>query len=224
MLELKNIDYEYKNNDNQILVDVNYIFNTGTFYTILGPSGSGKTTLLSLLGGLDYPTSGSLFLENQEFKKIGHSNLRRHHISFVFQSYNLLNYLTAIENVVLPMDIAKINNGKKADIAKKFLNELGLNEHEMNRKVKHLSGGQQQRVCIARALSCDANYILADEPTGNLDRKTAEGIITIFKDLAHERNKCIIMVTHDHEIIKQSDITLSLYDGKLILNQERINL
>ncbi|WP_242844341.1 ABC transporter ATP-binding protein [Candidatus Soleaferrea massiliensis] len=216
-MELKHVSFQYKNNDRQILDDISITFENGTFYSIFGPSGSGKTTLLSLLGGLDVPSTGEILIDGKGYGQIGYTKLRRHEVSFVFQSYHLLPYMTALENVILPMSISKSHREDRKEYAKKLLFDLGLQEDEIHRKTKHLSGGQQQRVSIARALSCDARYILADEPTGNLDRKTAEGIVDIFGALAHEHGRCVIVVTHSQEVRDASDVALRLYDRSLTM-------
>ena len=180
-------------------------FEKGKFYTILGVSGSGKSTLLSLLAGLDEPKSGAVLYNNEDIKIKGYEKHRKNNISLIFQNYNLIDYLTPIENVRL------VNKKASEDI----LLNLGLDKSQINRNVKKLSGGQQQRVAIARALASEAPIILADEPTGNLDSDTAGEIIEILKRLAKERNKCVIVVTHSKEVANSADIILELSDKKL---------
>lgn len=210
MLEIKNVSYNYKGNaDKDILKDVNYSFEPGVFYSILGTSGSGKTTLLSLLAGLDSPVSGVIEVDGKDIKEEGYQHHRRSNISLIFQSYNLIEYLTPLENIKL------VNKNPDA-----ILQSVGLTEDECNRNVKQLSGGQQQRVAIARALTSNAEIILADEPTGNLDTKTANSIIKLLKDTARQENKCVIVVTHSNYLARQSDVTLVLEKGKL---NERYN-
>lgn len=216
MLELKNISFNYKKSEKKILDDINYSFAPGMLYAVYGPSGSGKTTLLSLLGGLDKPGEGELFMDGNSYSQIGYSALRRSCVAFVFQSYQLMGYMTALENVLLAMDIGGGSPKKeRRELALSTLKDLGLADDEINRKVKKLSGGQQQRVGIARALAGNAPYILADEPTGNLDRETAMGIMEIFGRLSHKQQKCVIMVTHSPEMKAHCDICLELIDGKL---------
>ena len=173
MLELKDVTYSYQNKSEAIFSKVNYRFEKGKFYSIIGQSGAGKTTLLSLLAGLDYPKKGQVLFNGENIKKKSSSYHRRHHVALVFQNYNLIDYLTPLENVRL------VN--KNAD--KKILSELGLDEKQINRNVLQLSGGQQQRVAIARALVSEAPIILADKPTGNLDDETAKDIIAILKKI-----------------------------------------
>ena len=178
---------------------------TGKLYAILGPSGSGKTTLLSLLGGLDVPTQGGVLFDGEDITAKGLEHHRRNNISLIFQSYNLIDYMTPVENVRLT---AKLD-------AAPILERLGLEQDEITRNVLKLSGGQQQRVAIARALASDAPVILADEPTGNLDADTAEEITAILKESAHTFGKCVVVVTHDREVAKQADVVLEIKRGHL---------
>ncbi len=218
MLNVQNVSFTYKNKMNQstvhVLEDVNVSFEPGKFYTIFGPSGSGKTTFLALLGGLDKPDSGNITVSGIDIKEIGFSRLRKEIVSYVFQNYYLFPYMNAIENVVMAMNEKlsyKENSGKAINI----LQSLSIMTDEMERKVKRLSGGQQQRVAIARCLASGAEYILADEPTGNLDNKTASTIVELFKDLAKKQNKCVIVVTHSDMIKSNSDISYRLCDKKI---------
>lgn len=217
MLSLINVSYKYKNkNKTELFVLENRTmeFKPGVFYTIYGASGSGKTTCLSLLGGLDTPTKGTVCLDGVDIKKIGYNNLRKKYVSYVFQDFHLFSYMTAIENVMLAIDISgNIKDKKRAkEKAISLLHSLGLTEPDINRVVTKLSGGQQQRVSIARALATDAPYILADEPTGNLDKENTQNIVDIFKRLVNDQGKCIIAVTHSEYIKQQSDICFSLED------------
>ena len=205
ILEIKNVTYNYSNSKEKILLSVNQKFELGQFYAIIGKSGAGKSTLLSLLAGLDKPQKGQILFNGNDIEKDGYSNHRKNNISLVFQNYNLIDYLTPIENVRL------VNKNASETI----LFELGLDKSQINRNVMKLSGGQQQRVAIARALVSEAPVILADEPTGNLDVDTASEIIEILKKLAKERNKCVIVVTHSKEVANSADIVLELRDRKL---------
>lgn len=206
MLELRDVSYYYKSQKNKNILDhISYEFKKGTMYAILGSSGSGKTTLLSLLAGLDVPVDGKITVSGREIQK-GSLNLhRKNNVSLIFQNYNLIDYLTPVENVKL---------GGKAD-AEELLAQMGIDDAQRKRNVMQLSGGQQQRVAIARALASKAPILLADEPTGNLDEDTASEIISIFKELAHEKEKCVIVVTHSRELAGQADITLRLKKGKI---------
>ena len=203
-LELKNVSYAYEKSK-AVLQNVSAELETGKMYAILGPSGSGKTTLLSLLGGLDVPTQGSILFDGEDITAKGLEHHRRNHISLIFQSYNLIDYMTPVENVRLT---AKLDDTP-------ILKRLGLTKDETRRNVLKLSGGQQQRVAIARALASDAPIILADEPTGNLDADTAEEITAILKESAHTFGKCVVVVTHSGEVAKQADVVLEIKRGHL---------
>lgn len=205
ILEIKNVTYNYSNSSELVLSKVNQKFEIGKFYAIIGKSGAGKSTLLSLLAGLDKPKKGQILFKGNDIEKDGYSNHRKNNISLVFQNYNLIDYLTPLENVRL------VNKNASETI----LFELGLDKSQINRNVMRLSGGQQQRVAIARALVSEAPIILADEPTGNLDVDTAGEIIEILKKLAKERNKCVIVVTHSKEVANSADIILELRERKL---------
>ena len=205
LLQLQDLTYRYKNTAEAVLYQINYNFEPGKFYSIIGESGAGKSTLLSLLAGLDSPVEGSILFQGEDIRKKGYSYHRMHHISLVFQNYNLIDYLSPLENIRL------VN--KKA--SKDTLLELGLDESQIKRNVLQLSGGQQQRVAIARSLVSEAPVILADEPTGNLDPKTAGDIVELLKSLAKKTGKCVIVVTHSKEVAQASDITLELKDKKL---------
>ena len=203
-LELKNVSYSYEKGK-AVLQNVSASLETGKMYAILGPSGSGKTTLLSLLGGLDVPTQGGVLFDGEDITAKGLEHHRRNHISLIFQSYNLIDYMTPVENVRLT---AKLD-------AAPILERLGLEQDEITRNVLKLSGGQQQRVAIARALASDALVILADEPTGNLDADTAEEITAILKESAHAFGKCVVVMTHSGEVAKQADVVLEIKRGHL---------
>lgn len=203
-LELKNISHSYEKGK-AVLLNVSIKLETGKLYAIIGPSGSGKTTLLSLLGGLDAPTEGAVLFDGEDIKVKGLEYHRRNHISMIFQSYNLIDYMTPIENVQLTA---------KQEAAP-VLERLGLKKDEISRNVLKLSGGQQQRVAIARALASDTPVILADEPTGNLDADTAGEITAVLKESAHAFGKCVVVVTHDLEVAKQADMVLEIKRGHL---------
>ena len=205
VLEMNNIRYSYDNKRN-VLNCINMALDEGKMYAILGQSGCGKTTLLSLLGGLDSPADGQVLYDGQDIEKLGLANHRKNNVAFIFQSYNLIDYLTPKENVALTAKLSP----------QPILERVGLTEEECKRNVLKLSGGQQQRVAIARALASDTKVILADEPTGNLDEDTAAEIISILKECAHEMNKCVIIVTHSNDLAKQADTIFRLKKGKLI--------
>ena len=213
MLELKDVSYYYKSQKDKTILDhISYEFKKGVMYAILGSSGSGKTTLLSLLAGLDVPVGGTVCVAGEDILQKGLNAHRKDNISLVFQNYNLIDYLTPIENVKL---------GGKAN-AEELLAQRGIDEAQRKRNVMQLSGGQQQRVAIARALASKAPILLADEPTGNLDEDTANEIIDIFSELAHGKNKCVIMVTHSKELAQRADVILTLKRGSFVGTEEKI--
>ncbi len=207
ILKLENVSYRYNDapKDEYVLKNITYEFELGKIYAIKGASGSGKTTLLSLISGLEKCREGNILYEDQNLKKINLDKFRNTNIGIVFQSYNLLPHLTALENVIMSMDISHIKVKNKKDYALEMLNKVGIDNQKAKRRILRLSGGEQQRVAIARSLSYNPSIILADEPTGNLDKATENEILKIFKDLARNENKCIIIVTHSENVAKQTD-------------------
>ena len=202
ILSLQNISFSY--DKTPVLRDISYEFEKGKMYCIIGKSGAGKTTLLSLLSGLAKPTSGDIIYDGKSISKIDKYTFRSRYIGVVFQSFNLITKYTALENVILSMDVSgcKIKDKKKKAI--ELLDSVGLDDDEANRRVLKLSGGQQQRVAIARALSYNPDIILADEPTGNLDRDTQKEIMDIFRELTNQ-GKCVILVSHSPDVAEMCD-------------------
>lgn len=207
LLSLQNISFSY--DKTPVLKDISYDFEKGKMYCIIGKSGAGKTTLLSLLSGLAKPTAGDIIYDGKSIAKIDKYTFRSRYIGVVFQSFNLITKYTALENVILSMDVsgAKIKDKKQKALV--LLDSVGLDEDEANRRVLKLSGGQQQRVAIARALSYDPDIILADEPTGNLDRDTQKEIMEIFRELANQ-GKCVILVSHSPDVADMCDARYEL--------------
>ena len=205
IMEIQKVRYSYDNKRN-VLNSISTSLDEGKMYAILGASGCGKTTLLSLLGGLDSPLDGQILYDGQDIEKIGLASHRKDNVAFIFQSYNLIDYLTPKENVALTAKLPP----------QPILERVGLTEEESKRNVLKLSGGQQQRVAIVRALASDAKVILVDEPTGNLDEDTAAEIISILKECAHQMEKCVVIVTHSNDLAKQADTIFRLKKGKLI--------
>ena len=205
VLELKNVSFRYSKDSRRVLNDLSYSFEEGKLYAIVGHSGAGKTTLLSLLSGLAVPEKGEVLMRGENIANLDRYHYRSHDIGVIFQSFNLLPKYTALENVLLSMDIAKAHYDDKKQYAMDLLKKVALDEEEANRRILKLSGGQQQRVAIARALSYDPKIILADEPTGNLDQETQKEIMDIFLDLAHKENRCVIIVTHSPQAAKAAD-------------------
>lgn len=222
ILELKKVSYRYSDAepDDYVFKNINYTFENGKVYAIKGKSGSGKTTLLSLISGLERCTEGQILYDGKDLKNMNLDEYRNTHIGIVFQSYNLLPYLTALENIILSMDISKQKIEKPKEKALELMKKVGLKENYANRKILRLSGGEQQRIAIARSLAYDAKVIVADEPTGNLDKETENEIIKILNNLARKENKCIIIVTHSDNVCSQADI---IYDLKKDTNEKDKN-
>lgn len=206
-LEIKELSYRYPDakKDEYVLKDLNMSFDKGKIYAIKGKSGSGKTTLLSLISGLEKKYSGEILYQDKLLKKMDLDKYRNTDIGIVFQSYNLLPQFTAEENIILSMDINNLKNVNKKDKVLELMKSVGLDEKLAKRRVLKLSGGEQQRIAIARSLSYNPNIILADEPTGNLDKDTEDEIMKIFIDLAHKENKCVIIVTHSKNVSDKVD-------------------
>ncbi|MFQ4966404.1 multidrug ABC transporter ATP-binding protein [Clostridioides difficile] len=214
VLEIQDLKYSYDNKKN-VLNGINTQMELGKIYVILGTSGCGKTTLLSLLGGLDSASKGKILFNGKDIAEKGLENHRRNHVSFIFQAYNLIDYMTPLENVKLTSKVPP----------EPILEKMGLTKEEMKRNVLQLSGGQQQRVAIARALASEAPIILADEPTGNLDEDTAMSIMRILEESVHHLNKCAIIVTHSNEVAKRADVVFQLKRGTLqIIDTSKKNL
>lgn len=210
ILRVENLHYAYKDGDRErtILEDINYEFEAGRFYAILGESGSGKTTFISLIAALDDANSGTILYKEENIKTMGYSLYRRKDVGIIFQDYNLIPYMTGIQNILTAMAISGEKEDKKRALF--LLNDVGINEEVASRRVTTMSGGEKQRVAIARALVGNKEIIIADEPTGNLDAKTSQTIIDIFVKLAHEYQKCVIVVTHSQDVAAKSDIQLYL--------------
>ncbi len=215
ILQFKNVNYSYSK-DNLILKDIDVSFEKGKFYTIVGQSGSGKTTFISLACGLDKQDSGDIIYKGEKLKSIGLEKFRNQHVSIIFQGYNLLNYMTALENVTSAMSIKNITTENNKQFALDMLQKVGIDNDKAKQKTLTLSGGQQQRVAIARALCCQTDLIIADEPTGNLDENTSNEIIDIFKDIVKNEGKTILMVTHNKEIAMESDEVYLVKNKNLI--------
>jgi putative ABC transport system ATP-binding protein len=210
ILKLENISYKYSDGNKFVLKDINYEFEKGKSYAIKGKSGSGKTTLLSIISGLEKPTEGKVIYDDKDLNKIDLDKYRNKSIGIIFQSYNLLPHLNALENIELSMDVSNLKIKDKRKKAIELLKKVGLDEETGNRRVLKLSGGEQQRVAIARSLSYNPDIILADEPTGNLDNETENEIMDIFNDLAKKENKCIIIVTHSKNVSDKVDKVFEL--------------
>ena len=218
VLTAKEVIYEYRNSYQTVRAvnGVSCEFHQGQVYAIVGSSGSGKTTFLSLLAGLDVPTSGSIALDGQSTAELDRDEYRLNHVSVIYQNFNLFQHLTVLENAAYPLYVRKVG-GKEADaVARGKLLQVGLKEDQFKRLPNMLSGGEQQRVAIARALASGSEIILADEPTGNLDSTNSRNIVEILHRLAHENDRCVIIVTHDPAVAEAADVVLMMKDGKIV--------
>jgi putative ABC transport system ATP-binding protein len=221
MLEVKDVTKSFRSGDGTVTA-VNGVTMTvadGEFVAVAGRSGSGKTTLMSLVGALEPPTSGMIFVDGQDITQLGPAELvhyRGRKIGFVFQSYNLVPNLTATENVMLPMEFIGVGKAERKARAAQLLEQVELTGARQQRKPGRLSGGEQQRVAIARALANKPSIILADEPAGNLDRQTSTTIIELLRGLSRSEGTTVIVVTHDAAVADQADRVLRLEDGRLL--------
>ncbi len=219
-LKVKNLTktFQAPGGDVHAIDNISFSVKTGEFASIIGKSGSGKSTLLSLLGALDVPSSGEIHVDKEDITKLSGNKqtaYRAHKIGFVFQHYNLIPNLTALENVMLALEFGGVSARERADRAQQLLEEVGISEDQQQRKPGRLSGGQQQRVSIARALANSPSVILADEPTGNLDSATGKMIFDLLHNLSRSQNTTILAVTHDLDIAGKTDRTFTLSDGRL---------
>ena len=208
LLRVENVCYTYDKKRN-VLSNLSYEFEPGTIYAIVGKSGAGKTTLLSLLSGLAEPTAGKIYYQDEDIAKLNKYDYRSKYVGVIFQNFNLLSKLTAVENILLSMDIAGMKMKHRKESAYGLLEKVGLDRDEADRRILKLSGGQQQRVAIARALSYNPDILLADEPTGNLDSETQDEIMSIFRELADE-GKCVIIVTHSQKVADMADFVYEI--------------
>jgi putative ABC transport system ATP-binding protein len=220
LIQVRGLDKTYRRGGEEILVlqRLNLDVDKGDFVAFMGPSGSGKTTLLNLLGGLDVPTHGSITVAGDEITNMSSSKLtewRARHVGFIFQMYNLIPVLTAFQNVELPLLLTKLSKSDRRKHVETALSVVGLAER-MNHYPRQLSGGQEQRVAIARAIVSDPTFLLCDEPTGDLDRKSADEIMLLIEELVGKYNKTILMVTHDPLVAARAHTTLHLEKGLLV--------
>ena len=216
ILTLNNVSYQYDDGKKNVLQKLNAEFQKGKLYAIMGKSGAGKSTLLSLISGLDLCTDGTIEFDGRDMRELDRDQYRARSIGVIFQGYNLLTNAMALENVILSMNISGVKSTHKKDDALALLSKVGIDEETARRPVLKLSGGEQQRVGIARALSHQPEIVIADEPTGNLDGETEENIMNIFRTLAHEENKCVIVVTHSKSVLQYADEIWGLNQGRLM--------
>lgn len=215
LLSLNNITYTYEGTKKSVLNGIQIDFDKGKLYVLMGKSGAGKSTLLSLLSGLDVPTQGEIMYMNKCLSEMNRDDYRAKEIGVIFQGYNLLTNATALENIVLSINISGTKTSNKKALAYELLQKVGIDRETADRKVLKLSGGEQQRVGIARAISHEPSIIIADEPTGNLDAETEAAIMQILATFVHEQNKCVIIVTHSKKISSYADEVWELQKGKI---------
>lgn len=224
IIEVKNLYKYYKVGTQYVraLDGIDFSINKGEFCAIIGPSGSGKSTLLNMLAGLEKPSKGEIIIAKKHIEKLDENRLvafRRAHIGFIFQSYNLLQTMNALDNVAMPLMFRGVPKKKRLEIAAKYLKLVGL-EKQMKQKGNAMSGGQQQRVGIARALAMNPKIIFADEPTGNLDTKTSAEVLELMQKIVREEGQTLIMVTHDTEIAGFADRRIHIVDGRIYNKEE----
>lgn len=215
MLKLENVTYRYAKGGPAVLDNISCEFSAGRLNAVTGPSGSGKTTLLSIIAGMDKPTEGDVLINGESLKTLDLDRYRRENVAMIFQAFHLFPLLTAIENVCLPMELNGTATKEATVRAAELLETLGISPEMHGRYPSNLSGGEQQRVAIARSLASGARLLLADEPTGNLDQANSNNIIAILKQLAHERDYCVIIVTHDMDAAAEADVLFKMRDGLL---------
>ena len=217
IIQLENISFQYESKK-KVLGNINYAFEEGKIYAVTGRSGAGKTTLLSLLSGLASPTGGAIYYKNQDIEGMNKYDYRAKIVGVVFQSFNLIHNLTAAENIVLSMDVAGMQGSEKEkkEQAYALLEKVGIDRDEADRRVLKLSGGQQQRVAIGRAIINRPSIILADEPTGNLDKRNCEEVINMMFEAVRDRNETLVIVTHEMDIAAMADRIIHLEDGTIV--------
>ena len=220
-LTLSNVTYQYEGTNKQVLRGIDAAFEQCKVYSIVGKSGAGKSTLLSLICGLDVTTGGSILCGDVDLKNLNRDRYRAQNVGVVFQGYNLLTNATAVQNIVLSMNISKSPEKDKKGYAYTLLEKMGIDRETADRKILKLSGGEQQRVGIARALAHNPSILIADEPTGNLDKDTEKDILIIFESLAHDENRCVIIVTHSRKVTSIADVVYGIADGRLNIIKEK---
>ena len=222
-IKAESVSYSYQNKYQTVeaVNDVTCTFETGKMYVITGESGSGKSTFLSLLAGLDIPKNGTITVDGEDLSRIDRDAYRREKVAVIYQAFHLFPLLTALENVMYPLEIQGVARKEARERAKEYLREVGIDEKKFGKYPRMMSGGEQQRTAVARAMASGGRIILADEPTGNLDTENEEKIVELLISLAHDRDFTVIMVTHNRQIADRADVRLVMKDGRMKVSSER---
>ena len=222
-IKVESVSYSYQNKYQTVeaVKDVTCTFETGKMYVITGESGSGKSTFLSLLAGLDIPKNGTITVDGEDLSRIDRDAYRREKVAVIYQAFHLFPLLTALENVMYPLEIQGVARKEARERAKEYLREVGIDEKKFGKYPRMMSGGEQQRTAVARAMASGGRIILADEPTGNLDTENEEKIVELLISLAHDRDFTVIMVTHNRQIADRADVRLVMKDGRMQVLSER---
>ena len=222
-IKAESVSYSYQNKYQTVeaVKDVTCTFETGKMYVITGESGSGKSTFLSLLAGLDIPKNGTITVDGEDLSRIDRDAYRREKVAVIYQAFHLFPLLTALENVMYPLEIQGVARKEARERAKEYLREVGIDEKKFGKYPRMMSGGEQQRTAVARAMASGGRIILADEPTGNLDTENEEKIVELLISLAHDRGFTVVMVTHNRQIADRADVSLVMKDGRMQVLSER---
>lgn len=222
-IKVESVSYSYQNKYQTVeaVKDVTCTFETGKMYVITGESGSGKSTFLSLLAGLDIPKSGTITVDGEDLSRIDRDAYRREKVAVIYQAFHLFPLLTALENVMYPLEIQGVARKEARVRAAEYLKEVGIDEKKFGKYPRMMSGGEQQRTAVARAMASGGRIILADEPTGNLDTENEEKIVELLISLAHDRGFTVVMVTHNRQIADRADVRLVMKDGRMQVSSER---
>ena len=222
-IKVESVSYSYQNKYQTVeaVKEVTCTFETGKMYVITGESGSGKSTFLSLLAGLDIPKNGTITVDGEDLSRIDRDAYRREKVAVIYQAFHLFPLLTALENVMYPLEIQGVARKEARERAEEYLKEVGIDEKKFRKYPRMMSGGEQQRTAVARAMASGGRILLADEPTGNLDTENEEKIVELLISLAHDRDFTVIMVTHNRQIAERADVRLVMKDGRMQVLSER---
>lgn len=222
-IKVESVSYSYQNKYQTVeaVKEVTCTFETGKMYVITGESGSGKSTFLSLLAGLDIPKNGTIIVDGEDLSRIDRDAYRREKVAVIYQAFHLFPLLTALENVMYPLEIQGVARKEARERAEEYLKEVGIDEKKFGKYPRMMSGGEQQRTAVARAMASGGRILLADEPTGNLDTENEEKIVELLISLAHDRDFTVIMVTHNRQIAERADVRLVMKDGRMQVLSER---